>query len=81
MADYIKRDKAVYEAARFVGVPADAADRFLKTLAMCGWNLKHAEDTNESPNYDYGEAMAYAKKMNLPTEFHYDHPAAGGKRG
>lgn len=69
MASYIERDKAVYEAARFVGISADAADRFLKTLCMCGWQLRHNDVTADQPNYDYGEAMEYAKRMNLPTEF------------
>lgn len=69
MASYVERDKAVYESARFVGIPADAADRFLKTLCMCGWQLRHNDDTADQPNYDYGEAMEYAKRMNLPTEF------------
>ncbi len=67
--DYVGRDKAIYEAARFTGIPASKVDGFLKTLAMCGWELRHKDDSSESPNYDYGDAMEYARKMNLPTDF------------
>jgi len=67
--DYVERDKAVYEAARFVGIPATKADNFLKTLEMCGWSLRHKDDADDTLNYDYGEALAYARKMGLPTDF------------
>lgn len=42
MTDERERSKAIYESARFTGIPAADIDRFLGTMKACGYELETA---------------------------------------